>query len=471
MLDPFLSAHQVAGHLFDIAGRLSPLSIRDQMIRAMLFIERAQAAELIRPSTPADPEGRRLVIVGAGACGMTAAMCATAYGIPVTVLERSDEMFRTQSQCATRWIDPHQYDWPTGHWDTDSFPLPVPAKNPLQMPLGWTAGFAQQVAGQWSRVVNIYQSFSPTLDIRFNVSSWHPAHIVGDGPLTVFYTQHHAAVGSLLRAGAVAIATGFGAERVEVQGSNFRGFGFWESDPFSHLYSGSLGPGFPKTPPKILISGSGDGALQDFLRIMTGVQSARELLKAVEISEDARNLLKDFDRYASHGNFWGDGARHDHAWHQYLDEQYRKVARDELTNAHVRDELSKRLDNRACELRVVHSCDHLTAYYGANRFLTLLIDEYLKAQRIHVLVPKTRLFDVHSAEYHHVCQGNAQDCYGQEHEVTCVQHDDCQEPDATGASITDTYNAIIIRHGIKFDQPAVLARDSPGRQILPYFFP
>ena len=39
--DPFLLAHQVAPRMFDLSGKLDPISIRDQMIRGVLLVHRA----------------------------------------------------------------------------------------------------------------------------------------------------------------------------------------------------------------------------------------------------------------------------------------------------------------------------------------------------------------------------------------------------------------------------------------------
>lgn len=44
MTDPFLTAHWAAPRVYDISGKLSPVSIRDQMIRGRLFAERALAS-------------------------------------------------------------------------------------------------------------------------------------------------------------------------------------------------------------------------------------------------------------------------------------------------------------------------------------------------------------------------------------------------------------------------------------------
>src|ERR1700691_5651503 len=67
------------------------------------------------------------------------------------------------------------------------------------------------------------------------------------------------------------IATGFGTENTQVK-DNYRGFGFWESDPL-RKYALNMGIFAPQ---RMLISGAGDGALQDLLRVLTGPRSACE---------------------------------------------------------------------------------------------------------------------------------------------------------------------------------------------------
>ena len=69
MADPFLLAHQVGPRFFDLSGKLNPISIREQMIRARLLVERAKQANLIGPNSD-------LLVIGSGACGATAALHA-----------------------------------------------------------------------------------------------------------------------------------------------------------------------------------------------------------------------------------------------------------------------------------------------------------------------------------------------------------------------------------------------------------
>src|SRR5690242_3041515 len=108
--DPFLLAHQVGPRMFDLSGKLDPISIRDQMLRGLLLVDRALHEDLIGPKSP-------LLVVGAGACGATAALHAAEEGVPTLLVDRKDQAFSLQRNCKSRWIDPTQYDWPLDHWN------------------------------------------------------------------------------------------------------------------------------------------------------------------------------------------------------------------------------------------------------------------------------------------------------------------------------------------------------------------
>ena len=49
MPDPFLLAHIVAPLQFDLSGTLTPISIRDQMLRGRLIVDRAVEQGLVGP--------------------------------------------------------------------------------------------------------------------------------------------------------------------------------------------------------------------------------------------------------------------------------------------------------------------------------------------------------------------------------------------------------------------------------------
>ena len=339
------------------------------------------------------------MVVGAGAAGLTAAITAAELGVAALVLEVSPRVFRAQAACDTRWVDPTQYDWPLDHWTSGRFPLSV-----LAMPFPWAADWADQIASLWFS--SLQQFLSTPAGSRLRVETSARLGPVGSTPglatLNVAYLDAHQ-VAQTEACGALLLAVGFGTENVEAP-PNYRGFAFWERDPFALPNWGVSG----SAPPRVLISGGGDGALQDFLRIVTQKPSAREVFNACGLSASLPAQLKDLDRVVNHAYVWGRTARHDHDWHQLLDRQYRSAAQRELQQASVRQHLNALLANRPRETQLIHGCEHLTALYGLNRFLTLLIDEYLQQEhRLQVLVPKTQLAAVRSASLSHVCQQGA----------------------------------------------------------------
>jgi hypothetical protein len=99
---PTLVAHLVYPHFFNLGGHLSPVSIRDQMVRAQALIDDAVAAGLIsrKPWRP-------LLVVGAGAAGAVAASwSAVRHHVPTMLIERDSDAFNRQPNCTTRWLGP-----------------------------------------------------------------------------------------------------------------------------------------------------------------------------------------------------------------------------------------------------------------------------------------------------------------------------------------------------------------------------
>jgi hypothetical protein len=118
-VDPFLAAHMVAPLMLEIGPRLSPVSIRDQMVRAALAVDRALHEGLIGRARP-------LFVVGAGVAGASAAIRASGAGVPTVLVDR-DQAFSRQRGCFTRWVDPTQYDWPALHAEEGVYPWKGPA--------------------------------------------------------------------------------------------------------------------------------------------------------------------------------------------------------------------------------------------------------------------------------------------------------------------------------------------------------
>ena len=265
MPDPFLAAHAIGYGVYSIAGRLYPISIRDQMVRAQMLIERAVTHTLLRPGMDS------LLVIGAGAAGVAAALTAARLHIQTFLVDRDSGPFLRQAMCRTRWIDPTVYDWPALHAFVGHYPLARWA------PLQWAADWANRLAMQWGYQLNAARALYPHLHVEYNTLPLPPQRTgqVWSVPIQTPAGQ------STITASVLLWAVGYGTERCNVD-QDYQGFGFWQSDPFQHPIPGLS----PPHQPQILISGSGDGALQDFLRLTTIHTSPQTILRQCNFGSD-----------------------------------------------------------------------------------------------------------------------------------------------------------------------------------------
>ena len=260
--DPVRHIFEVDEGLFNLGGRQEPVAMRDQAVRACLVVDRAAAAGLLGPD-------RRLAIIGAGLAGATAALRAIGvHRTPVTLFDTTDQPLLAHPYiCRTRWIDPTLYDGPAPHWAVGRFPLPgTPA-----VPLPWAANTAARVAAHWRRIWGA-QAADPqrlgllTVQPRTPITACRRRN---DG----YHLESDAAAIPAERRGpfaAVIAACGRGSERTWLGGgeqpTGYAGYGFWENDPLEAWNYGRGARGILLRP-TVLLSGGGDGALQDLLRL------------------------------------------------------------------------------------------------------------------------------------------------------------------------------------------------------------
>ncbi len=221
MADPFLVTHQVGPAVFDIGGKLYPVSIRDQMVRGQSIVDRAIAAGF-------GTMGADLLVIGAGAAGATAAIEAASRGITTHLIDSAPLPFLRQAACSTRWIHPHEYDWPLDHWPTSGYPYvgtPAPYYGPV-VPLPWAASWSDVLALGWSiRLNRAFATYSPRLSLHYG-SRLSAAGPPTFSPRTWRWTVPLAPPGRpALSVGMIVIAVGFGAERVTAP----RIFAAWHS--------------------------------------------------------------------------------------------------------------------------------------------------------------------------------------------------------------------------------------------------
>jgi hypothetical protein len=440
LADPFLRAHAAGEYLVEIGPQISPLSIRDQMFRGAVCVDRAVEHGLIGGSN-----NNPLLVVGGGAAGVSAAARARRHGVKVCLVERNEMLFGLQQGCPTRWVSPTQYDWPAPHAGRHTLPW---AKEHPEVELSWgEADYADQLAARWSAAWYELQNRAggladllPETEYQGSVRPEWPGRFaklvnVKDGKE------------EWRRSSLVILATGLGTE--QTSGSDgHRGFGFWSEDPFER---DNLGLPAGVTP-EVLISGAGDGALQDFIRIATGERSALEVYQGLDIPNDVRAKFE-LEIAAAEDQFQRAILWSTRAWdcelHRQVQRSYEGAVKA-LIRGSPRLSLPRRGDIR---LTMAYPCDHFGRCYALNRAVALII---ARIEENRNLLPFRRLDTITG------CSGN---CHGQDH-VVVTRGWSCAG--RKGAARTNhKCNVLVSRHGLR--EPG--ARRLETRQMLPYYMP
>ncbi|MGD0107996.1 MAG: hypothetical protein ABSC06_28775 [Rhodopila sp.] len=472
MGDPVLEAHQVEERVYLLSGP-TPISIRDQMLRGVLLARRLVECGYINSTD------RPLLVVGAGAGGATAAITAAIdKKIPTVLVEYHPSPFLAQACARTRFVDPTQYDWPLDHWPRAKFPW-GPS---LPIPLGFRAAMGRDLSLIWTSRLKKYENDPSCLlevdyddhvtDLDFVPNAG--GHAAIDVTFDVRKSQ---------RFGAMIWAAGFGQENCTVAAKPsdpsalgrllYEGQPFWGPDDFTDLRSNVPSP-------SVLISGSGDGALQDYLRVTTQLDSASSVFNACAIPEEIIPSLQSAEDRAHRGRAWAHHRQHEAPYLAELDSIIDQSVRFALASSSVCNALRGVLAN-VVPVKLVYRERFLTSHYGLNRFLVLLISAFIEKQsHTKTLFPNTVISHISAANPGHQClqmgpfgpraagQYSKQDmllhhaCFGKDHHVTLESGD--------GIPISETFNVIIVRHGMPPRDPKDPFPDR-WKHILPLHLP
>lgn len=469
MSDPFLRGHKHASKLYSLAGR-APLSIRDQVFRAQTLVERLLFTKTL-------VAGHTLLVVGAGAAGASIAVIAARAGVKVTAVDTNTHAFGLQSACTTRWVDPVQYDWPLAHATRATWPAGYPSHT---VPFGFAADYAHVIARAWATRLNIERR-NPNLVVEFRTrleklpkpSSVSPGKL--DAP-----TEEFGKLSQVRQFDIVVLAVGMASERTDVpfvapsvKGKpHFQGIPFWMKDGFELP---TLGLPSPPTRP-VLVTGGGDGALQDYVRLMTGNRAALELLQKVFAAASwtpARQrhellALQDAEQEVERAFQWNEQPLQDHirlsALHQLhlaTIKHWASLPSWSAMEGVLRAEMAGRPFS---QVFLLHSCDHFPNCYSLNRFVALLIDAcVLAALKRSSLVPKSRLRAARPVVGSpHACTLG---CWGHAHEVELEAAPTCFGP-GSAVSAHHVVDGLVVRHGINKHSKAQWLRHILPREIV-----
>jgi hypothetical protein len=251
-----------------------------------------------------------VVVIGGGGAGLSVAAGLAHHGGTVAVLEREGFSLPLQRHCYKRHLHPHVFDWPEPH-STNAF-----ADLPL---LNWKAGMAREVA---MSIDAAFQELVFTHTDRL-VMHVNAKDIDIDAVATGTITFRQGNTLCSVPYATLIFALGFGVEN-----------SFWSGRRGSYWSDDSLDQHGVISAGKYLISGIGDGALVDLLRIVTDGFRQEDLARLTQ-------SIAEFDALRSavlkiESDAQGDPARSG----QILYEGYRGLSGGAIA------ELDKRLSDR-----------------------------------------------------------------------------------------------------------------------------
>ncbi|MCV2350811.1 hypothetical protein [Paucibacter sp. Y2R2-4] len=252
------------------------VTIRSQQLRAICL------AELLHSATPT-LERKNIAIIGGGIAGLTLSARLLQLGwMDIRIFERLTDLLAVQNGCDTRWIHPQIIDWPLPESKVDMSDLPI---------LNWTTDTASNVSYEieagWQKIVDSCAvkpsndrgsirrgKFTRTISVLLGVThlkiSMRPSSSKGrkrikDHPVVEWIrdtkvsnrkidgdTAQPSGQESFSK---VILATGFGIETGTSDS-------YWRNESLGQL-------NIDGAQRRFLVSGLGDGAISDLLRLTT----------------------------------------------------------------------------------------------------------------------------------------------------------------------------------------------------------
>ncbi len=419
--DYLLSLHQTGQYTFELSG-LNSGSIRDQMVRARLLVDRLAGIEMIGPK-------RELLVIGGGAAGATAALAARRKGIDVTLIEKEDFVFARQ-RGVDRWLDPVEYDWPQDHWQQRMVPSPE---------LPYSADSGANLAVLWEQEVHkeLVRSATSKFELITGVDARELSFLTMPRGLGV--TPWDGDPLAVRVFGAAISCVGMSAERVALAAPSpaYAGPEFWANDTLEDPHLGLTRAAGTKV--RVLVSGGGDGAQQDLLRILTGSFGAR-LAAKIGLADfrgfDLRDVLTAED-YARRSRAWGDETTDFTVSDAKLDAAYTRLAQDVL---HQHGTAARSLLRSDVSVRWVLGGRSISPSYGLNRLLSIVFVMLHSSQEGQAVAILGKVASIVPSTGHSppVCGS----CFGQPHDVDLIPWG------SSTATSLGTFDAIVLRHGI-----------------------
>ncbi|WP_250537651.1 MULTISPECIES: FAD-dependent oxidoreductase [unclassified Caballeronia] len=382
-----LLAHKCAARTFDLSTGVVHASMRDQIVRAQL---------LIRDLRENDPTCNRVLIVGGGVGGVSAATMACELDMDVVLVDSQNKPFSLQAGVTSRFVGPFMYEWPELGHDCQDYPPPGALGQPSDATPKWTAAHpipAAKFAENLDDWLVAHRFLPGTARFYFGVVpaeveayvrafvAYHGTETVAGVPPGPEYVLPKGCLdhqgkpahgGTSFRPDYIVLAAGMGEERVALPGfPRIRGKSFWDNDELKldktrHANS--------------CVFGGGDGALQDVLRLLTKHDHPLQLIRDLRLDTAVAEAidrwapsLEALERQSRLVTTWsGTGSFED------IDTRCQSVAAALAGEAVVREAVRRQLREGRGEVHHVMRERCFGKAYLLNRFVVHLIEQCQK---------------------------------------------------------------------------------------------
>ena len=536
-----LSLHRITPRCYDLTS-VRTGSVRDQMVRATLLAHALIDTGVIAIDPRADEDGNllddeqtreeltRLLILGAGVAGVSLALSAAERGANVIVVEEDSDPFSTIRGCYWRTVDPTEYDWPHPHWRTGALPIPGFKSTGPSLPMKLRRLHGAALAGVWSidhnhvlfpplpdsrvphgagSVTILYGRNANDLTIDDRLAAQSVAYrapgdtmlsvkgLAGTSPVEVSVNSSNWPPSFMsMRFAAIVSAIGFGDEVTSERPipkagawNNYCGPRFWLDDDGIKRFGFFAALNNAK-PTSILISGAGDGAMQDFQRVATGLFGL-DLYDKIKATVPGRFAPEARIRDALLAE---DNGRRAHGWRplgssieqalEYWHHEFELAVHEVWTSWTPTDQslvvhtvLRPEVINGqqaippagAIKISWITNESAPSFSYGLNRFLSQLILEMIaslhQADIGTAVSPTFRTRHTITAidpVFPHTCTCHAPSCYAKQHGVWITDL-------ASATKQREVFDLILIRHG---QEPSpLLGGASVPEQQVPFDIP
>ena len=386
---------KVAPNVFDVSSGLVHVSLRDQIVRARLLVR--DLAALVESE-----KCQRLLIIGAGISGISAAAAANQAGIEVLVVDTQDAPMALQASVDTRYVGPFMYEWPSTFYNKQTYPpddgsiwpgadnsvpkwnskMPIKASVLAREVQSWLKNFLSKAGEVSSAEIRFLMKVDPAEVLCYasnasgqwrnesfklkSAESWPGGKVTHVDEFNPDY---------------IILAAGMGDERCRLSVEDERtkneeqlmsklvGKRFWQNDDLLDPKIGGLTVG---------VFGGGDGALQDVLRALTRYDHPLEFiddlnsLQGVELALLSQtpilSAIEQQSRLSSTWNF-------SRSVYEVVDEKCEGVARGLAKNPLVRSRVFDSLKDGDGVVLLVMEQRRFSKTYLLNRFLVHLVEQ------------------------------------------------------------------------------------------------